>query len=78
MALIASGTPLDEAVKDAQHPEMLGKVLCRLGRHRWQSKSTVEGVRYLTCARCGTDQGGDDTEPRPHLDDPRGNFGGMA
>jgi prophage protein DUF1660 len=41
---------LDPSSNDHQ---MMGKLLCRLGLHRWGSKRNPEsGVRYLECARC--------------------------
>lgn len=31
---------------------MIGKVLCRLGFHKWV-ETVTDGERYLSCRRCG-------------------------
>ncbi|BBH64178.1 hypothetical protein ACTI_08630 [Actinoplanes sp. OR16] len=28
---------------------------CRLGRHKWERRSTSDGNRYTQCSRCGKD-----------------------
>ena len=38
---------------------MIGKVLCALGRHRWQrrtSRETPGNSTYFTCRRCGKER----------------------
>jgi hypothetical protein len=35
------------------------KVLCRIGLHTWQRRSSPEGEDHRTCRRCGKD--GDDS-----------------
>ena len=41
---------------------MLGKVLCVIGRHRWERHANPEvsgkDAMYFTCARCGKERPG--------------------
>ena len=32
---------------------MVRSLLCRVGWHKWQRRSTDDGSRYLVCRRCG-------------------------
>jgi hypothetical protein len=32
---------------------MVMSLLCRVGWHKWERRSTDDGGRYLVCRRCG-------------------------
>ena len=46
-------------------PTVIGKLLCRLGFHRWDMVVN-DGERYLVCRRCGTS--GEPPEPWKYPD----------
>ncbi len=31
-------------------------ILCRLGKHQWETRHNEENVSYTVCARCGKDR----------------------
>jgi hypothetical protein len=40
-----------------EHMEALGRLLCRIGVHRWTARNNPEdGSVYLACERCGKEK----------------------
>jgi hypothetical protein len=44
---------MDSIPESAQTQGMVMSLLCRVGWHKWQRRSTDDGSRYLVCRRCG-------------------------
>jgi hypothetical protein len=34
---------------------MVGRIMCRIGLHRWERRRTEDGQWYVACARCDKD-----------------------
>ena len=42
---------------------MVKSVLCRLGRHNWETEKNTDGETYQRCSRCHRDRGFEGNDP---------------
>ena len=49
---------------------MVKSVLCRVGRHKWETVKNSDGEKYQRCSRCRRDRGFEGNDPAGHYPGP--------